>query len=247
VLKGIAVVRNSLFRFITALADNTLWNDGTLINNGNVIVSVDMASAGVMSNAGRIEIGVDYWSTGNALSSTTEIIETGADCLQGDSLISNSNWTKDSFVYVGNDFAVTDDMDGSGRCCVEDSTYNVGTWTGTFDFCDLTGGYVDSNFSSIDDTITYCTSPCNVGINEIEIVSVQTLAYLNPFKDNTVIQLSERDFASWDDLSLIAFYQRRWNAVVEGNSYCSLVGFFQWEHNCNSHSFGHFMEVDRAF
>jgi hypothetical protein len=94
---------------------NNLWNDGTLINNGNVIVAVDMASTGVMSNAGRIEIGVDYWSTGNVLNSTTGIIEIGADCLQGDSLMSNSNWTNDGFVYVGNDFAVSDDMDGHVR------------------------------------------------------------------------------------------------------------------------------------
>jgi hypothetical protein len=81
------------------------------------------------------------------------------------------------------------------------------TWTGTFDFCDLTGGYVDSNFGSIDGTITYCTSPCNVGINEIEVASVQTLAYPNPFKDNTVIQLSKGDFASWHELCLIVFDQ----------------------------------------
>jgi hypothetical protein len=98
-------------------------------------------------------------------------------------------------------------MDGSGRWCDEDSTYNTGVWTGTFDFCDLSGGTVDWNTGSIAGTITNCTTPCNVGINDIASATRETVAYPNPFENQTTIRLSEGDFSAWDELSFTLFDQ----------------------------------------
>ncbi|HNM71238.1 MAG TPA: T9SS type A sorting domain-containing protein, partial [Flavobacteriales bacterium] len=75
-------------------------------------------------------------------------------------------FTINGTVLVGNDWHNGGQMNGSGRFCINHNTWNSGALTGTFDFCDLTGGDVDLNTGTVAGSITYCTTPCDVGTGE---------------------------------------------------------------------------------
>jgi hypothetical protein len=73
--------------------------------------------------------------------------------------------------------------------------------TGTFDFCDLTGGSIDLNTGSVAGTITYCLFSCSTGINENNNNSFINL-YPNPSDGKITIEISKGDDINANQISI---------------------------------------------
>jgi len=154
---------------------------------------------GWVSN-GDMNITYAYWNTGTfRLGASAELI-IGDNFYNGDSTISGVNavLVNDGGIRVNGDFANSDTMRGSGQVCIYGNSLNAGVITGTLDMCDNTGGgQVDFNVGTIGGSVTTCASPCNIGINEVETISLEV--YPNPstdmvqFKSDKEIQVTVFD------------------------------------------------------
>ena len=195
------------------------WMNGSMTNDGNIEVDSNFATTnGFVMNNGDIHVGQDYYNSHDLENSATGNIFVQRDFLHGDSVATTPNLTNDGYIYVGDDWGNVDDMDGSGQWCVEDSTYNTGDMSGTFDFCDNTGGTVDYNIGTIGSGITFCTGVCNVGVADNEATGLNLQAYPNPFTDNAIIVL---DAANTGNVQLEVYDQTgrqvQVDFIVNGN------------------------------
>ena len=158
---------------------------GTLTNNGSV-TSTNFLNVETVSNAGTLTTS-DLANSKSFTNTGTGTITATNDFLNADTLTSPAIFTNDGQVTVYNEWHNASTVNGSGRFCIGGYSWNSGTMSGTFDFCDQTGSDVDLNTGTIAGTITYCTYSCNIGISALNI-EYQFSIFPNPATD--VLNLS---------------------------------------------------------
>jgi len=158
---------------------------GSFTNDGSVI-STNVANTGVFVNNSTIE-SVDMLNCKTFTNSATGTIDLSNDFLNSDSLASPALFTNNGLLNVHNNWRNDETIDGSGRFCIAENTMNTGMMSGTFDFCDITGGSIDLNTGTIDPTITYCLYSCGtVSVESASLSHVQV--YPNPVMDICVFE-----------------------------------------------------------
>lgn len=129
----------------------------------------------------------------------------------------------DGQTKVGLDFANGDSLSGSGKICIEQNTFNAGYISGTLDFCDLSGGGIDLNLGVVENTVTFCTSSCNVAVEGVLQPHIQMVP--NPAADVVSITLPVRaavrvvnamgqQVAAWEAFPQVPF---TWNSTSFAN------------------------------
>ncbi len=182
--------QNDSLYVVTSLTNNSgatinasqfMVNTGGTFNNNGSVVSTNFLNVSTTTNTGTITSS-DFMNSKSFTNSTTAEI-TAFDFLNSDSLASSAVFTNNGRVTVTHDWANiminAALVDGTGKFCIQNNTYNSGAMSGTFDFCDLSGGSVDLNTGTIGGTITYCTFSCSTGIKE-DIANSDINLYPNP-------------------------------------------------------------------
>lgn len=141
---------------------------GVFINDGNV-ESVNYLNLGDQSNSGTIEVN-DFLNCSSFTNDSTAVLKIIHDFLNSDTLGGPAVLSNDGLISVGNDWKNDQTVDGSGQFCIVNNTLNEGMMTGTFDFCDLSGGNIDANTGTISHTITFCQNSCGTVVVEDLIV-----------------------------------------------------------------------------
>lgn len=177
-LDGTSLTNNS---GATINATQFMINTGGTLNNNGFVVSTNFLNVSTVTNTGTMTSS-DFMNSKNFTNSITGEI-TAFDFLNSDSLASSAVFTNDGRVTVTHDFsniAVNSALiNGSGKFCIQNNSLNSGTMSGTFDFCDQTGGNVDYNTGTIAGTITNCTFSCATGIDE-DLNNLSVNLYPNP-------------------------------------------------------------------
>ncbi len=174
---GGTFISDSLY-LSTSLTNNTgatinaaqflIYTGGNFTNNGSTASSnfLNMAS---ITSSGTISSN-DFLNSKSFTNSSTGVITVWHDFSNSDSLATPAVFTNNGSVIVNNDWAnfliTSATVNGSGKFCVAGNSFNSGTMSGTFDFCDQTGGNVDLNTGTIAGTITQCLFTCSAGIAE---------------------------------------------------------------------------------
>jgi len=167
---------------------NKLINDmgGYLSNNGTINSQLKMNNGTILNN-GTV-------NTDNLLNSysytnqSNGIINVAVDFSNADLLATPAIFTNNGMVTINNDFLNSNEVNGSGRFCVQNMSTNMGVMNGTFDFCDMTGGNIDLNLGTVAPTITYCLYSCVTGFVEDMIENMITL-HPNPNNGNFSISI----------------------------------------------------------
>ena len=211
---GVIVGTDSVL--INGTLDNTLgaelaigdfWNNGTTTNAGTIysdsllntatmnstgaIYCHDFGNDGPFTQSAQFFVESNFYNADDFTLTSTAVLVVGNDMLTGDTLGGSASIINDGGVSVGNDFLNTDAMSGSGRYCVTNSSTNSGTVTGTLDFCDQSpGAGFDINLGTVDASVTFCSSPCNVGVEEL--ATNEILVYPNPAAESFTIEYAEQ-------------------------------------------------------
>ncbi len=138
---------------------------GGRITNAGEIVSTNLLNLETIVNLGVIQSS-DFNNCKSLFNNSGAVIALNHDFLNADSITGPAIFTNNGRQEVMNDWQNQDTVYGTGRFCIVNNTNNSGLMSGSFDFCDLTGGNIDMNTGSIDTTITYCAFPCTPGTNE---------------------------------------------------------------------------------
>ncbi len=177
-LFGGNIINNGTFNndslFInTSLTDNSgatinanqfmVSTSGTFVNSGTVVATNFLNLSSVI-NIGAITAN-DLLNSKSFTNDATGSILVNHNFLNTDSIVSPGIFTNNGTVRVNHDWRNTAQINGSGKFCIQDNTMNQGTMSGTFDFCDLTGGNIDFGNGSIAGTITYCLYSCSNSVN----------------------------------------------------------------------------------
>ncbi len=170
----------------TLNANQFLIDTGSTLNNNGSIVSMNFLNLASITSAGVITT-TDFKNAKNFINASTGIIYVTYNFSNDDSLGGPAIFTNDGNVFVEGDWYNGNQINGSGKFCVSNNTWNTGTMTGTLDFCDQTGGNIDLNTGTIAATITYCLTPCSVGMEESSDNSALKV-YPNPFFVETALQ-----------------------------------------------------------
>ena len=171
---------------------------GILTNDGDII-SLNFLNLETATNDGSISTN-DFSNSKSFINSATGTINTSNDFSNINSLTGPAILTNDGLVSVVNNWHNDNQVNGTGRFCIGNNTWNSGSMTGTFDFCDQTGGGIDLNTGTVAGTITYCAIPCNVGREEgVETGFIR--AYPNPFSTEVTFQ-ADKEFR---DATLMVF------------------------------------------
>jgi hypothetical protein len=141
-----------------------IGTNGTLNNNGT-IVSTSLVNIDTVTNNGNITC-YNLTNSKSFTNTTTATININNNFLNTDSLASPGIFNNDGTVQVNNNWRNTDQLEGSGKFCIQNNTNNSGIMSGTFDFCDLSGGSIDINTGTTASTITYCLYSCTIGTKE---------------------------------------------------------------------------------
>ena len=158
----------------------TNYVSGTFINNNSLSFD-DMSNFGVFTNNDVITGASSMWNNEVFDNTSTGQITLGVSFLNADSVSNTAYFTNNGAVGIGDSFYNFNTVSGtsSGSFTVQDTSYNSGTMTGSFDFCDATPPpsypYIDWNFGTIDATITFC------GLTTVAELDKQTFTiYPNP-------------------------------------------------------------------
>lgn len=184
---------------------DSLLNSATFTNNGSAMINANqfmINTSGVLNNAGTVNavnflniasvinsgaiFSNDFCNSKNFTNSNAGTITLANDFSNIDTLTSPAIFSNDGIVAVANDWHNGNQINGSGKFCIWNNTWNSGTMTGTFDFCDQTGGNIDLNTGTVAGTITFCVNPCSVGIDGLP-VNVLIQAFPNPFSLQAVL------------------------------------------------------------
>ncbi len=185
-LNAAAITNNSMATISTTQLMNS--TSGT-INNSGAINSTDFFNIETVINAG-IMTSNDFTNSKSFTNENIGVIIIARDFSNIDTLASPAIFTNNGNVIVQNDWHNGNQINGSGRFCVYNNTWNSGAMTGTLDFCDQTGGNIDLNTGTIAGTITYCLFPCNVGIDELS-KDIVINVYPNPFSTEITLTSDE--------------------------------------------------------
>jgi len=108
----------------------------------------------------------------------TAIVSIANNCTNSDSINHDAHIYNVGSVMVFNNFLNLDTLDGIsiGSFCVGQHSANYGAMLGSFEFCDNTppaiAPFIDFNSGYINAGITWCTSPCMLGLNENDHVKL---------------------------------------------------------------------------
>ncbi len=171
---------------------------GGTFNNYGSLVSSYIVNLDSLKNYGMISTN-NLINSKTFINSTTGLINLNNNFLNTDSLTSPGVFTNNGRVVVNNNWCNKDEVNGIGKFCVQNNSSNSGTMSGTFDFCDLTGGSIDINTGNIAGTITYCLYSCVTGINE-NTNNIIINVYPNPC--NGIFSILARNSASTLNLEI---------------------------------------------
>jgi hypothetical protein len=175
------------------LTCDSIVNSGSFNNSGN-LYSQEFGNNGDFSNSGYITVGNDYWSVGNFHNLTGGEVEVGNDFSNSFLLAppGTTVLTNDGLFEIWNDWVNTDTINGTGGYfCVGNATTNWSLVDGTIDICDANGVGIDANAGTVTGSVTFCSSPCAVGIEEVAgTLSVDL--YPNPASDQVFINAQKQ-------------------------------------------------------
>lgn len=169
------------------IASDSMGNTGSFSSIGGYMSFAAFGNSGTfnMTNAGWMEVEENWFNIGDFTLGNGLYIYARNDFFNGDTLGGFATLTNDGIIEVSNNFYNGWDLDGSGKFCIANESYNAGTITGTLDICDNTGIDFDFNVGTIAGTITYCQPGCYVSIDENEI---STRIYPNPSNGELTIE-----------------------------------------------------------
>lgn len=170
----------------TINAAQFMINTGGTFNNYGSVTSTNFLNIETVTNAGSITSN-DFHNSKSFTNSTTGFITVTNNFANTDTLASPAIFSNNGIVSVAVDWHNGNQINGSGKFCIANNTWNSGAMTGTFDFCDQTGGNIDLNTGTVAGTITYCVNPCGVGLEELS-GDMQIKTYPNPFSTQTTLQ-----------------------------------------------------------
>jgi len=180
------ITSDSLFNSITfnnntgavVNAAQLMNNTGANLTNNGTITTTNFLNIETVTNNNMLAAS-DFMNCKSFTNAATATIDIANDFLNSDSLASPATFVNNGTVNVGNDWLNTESVSGSGKFCILNNTSNTGLMTGTFDFCDQTGGNIDANTGTIQPTITYCQYPCGMSTSE-EQKELTASIYPNP-------------------------------------------------------------------
>ncbi len=164
----------------------TNYVSGTFINNNSLSFD-DMTNFGTFTN-NDVMTGANSMFNNEVFSNTsTGQITLGVSFLNADTSSWTANFINDGSVVIGDSYYNFNSVSGtsSGSFTVQDTSYNSGTMTGSFDFCDATPPpsypYIDWNFGTIDATVTFCglTTVAELGKSTLTIYPNPTSGIVN--------------------------------------------------------------------
>ncbi|HCB63637.1 MAG TPA: hypothetical protein DHV29_12960 [Bacteroidales bacterium] len=138
--------------------------DGNFSNYGSVN-STNFYSQDSVKNYGTITTN-DFCNSDRFINYSAAEVNANHDFSNIDSLSGPVSLTNDGQINVGNNWHNSETLDGSGKWCVVNNTWNNGIMNGTFDFCDQSGGNIDLEEGTVAGTVTFCSFSCNVSIAE---------------------------------------------------------------------------------
>jgi len=162
----------------TVNATQFMNNTGANLTNNGTIITTNFLNIYTVTNNNSLSAN-DFMNCKSFTNAATGTLDVAHDFLNSDSLANPTTFVNNGTVTVGNDWLNTESISGSGKFCIGQNTSNTGLMTGTFDFCDQTGGNLDINTGTIQPTVTYCQYTCSVNINENEIKTEFSI-YPNP-------------------------------------------------------------------
>lgn len=139
----------------------TNYVSGTFINNNSLSFD-DMTNMGNYTNNGTMNGTKSMFNNEVFNNTSTGQITLGVSFLNADTSSWTANFINDGSVVIGDSYYNFNSVSGtsSGSFTVQDTSYNSGTMTGSFDFCDATPPpsypYIDWNFGTIDATVAFC-------------------------------------------------------------------------------------------
>ena len=186
---------------------------GRILNTGE-IVTTNLLNLETIINIGLIQSS-DFNNCKSLFNNSGAVIVLNHDFMNADSMAGPAIFTNNGRQEVMNDWQNKDTVYGTGRFCIVNNTNNSGLMSGSFDFCDISGGDVDLNTGSIDTSITYCTFPCTPGTAEY------TADYLieifpNPARESFYIN-SEKEISSIEVFNLLG--EKVYSATVNARHF----------------------------
>lgn len=168
--------------------DFAFYNIGNFTNNF-IFNFTWLTNAGFFENNGNMSGAQSLWNNENFTNQTTGTIHLNGNFYNGDTLNFDAVFTNNGSVSSLSWFN-TDAVAGltPGNFTAQDSTANVGSMTGSFDFCDLTptalsAPFLDFNSGTVDNNITWC-----ITVSQSEMSETKLFVYPNPAND--VISIS---------------------------------------------------------
>jgi len=169
---------------------NQFTNTGTFTNT-NIMNFVDMTNAktGIYTNKSSLIGTGSMTNVGNFDNQVNAYLNLGISFLNVDSVNNTATFTANGRFVIGDSYYNFNIVNGNatGSIQVQDTSYNSGTMSGSFDFCDMTppatSPFVDFNLGTISPTITYCTV---TGLNKNEFSNISI--YPNPTTDVIFIE-----------------------------------------------------------
>lgn len=155
---------------------NYFTNSG-VFTNANFLTSFDMTNTGTYDNTDTLLITNSLWNTEKIYN--TGFINISNDVLNDDNVNYDASFVNYGFVNVADSWYNMDTVRSNyGSWVVQDTSYNSGFMIGGFDFCDQTppasSPYVDFNFGTIDNNITYCIA------TNLNLIHANETIYLYP-------------------------------------------------------------------
>ncbi len=149
----------------TVNAAQFMNNTGANLTNNGTIATTNFLNIETVTNNNNLTAN-DFMNCKSFTNAATALIDISYDFLNSDSLASPATFVNNGSVKVGHNWLNTESVSGSGKFCILNNTSNTGLMTGTFDFCDQTGGNIDLNTGTIQPSITYCLYPCDLNTSE---------------------------------------------------------------------------------
>lgn len=156
-------------------------NLGTFTNNDQMNFD-DLTNMGTFNNNATLVGSKSLWNNEIFWNNSSASLSLAVSFLNSDSTgLSGAVFNNYGNVDIGDSFYNFNVINGTyqGSFSVQDTSYNSGVMTESFDFCDATpppsSPYIDINLGTVDPLITYCTATT---INEIK--HIDFTIYPNP-------------------------------------------------------------------
>lgn len=172
----------------TINADQFLIYTGGNFTNSGITVSSNFLNMATVTNNNHITSN-DFMNSKTFTNAVGSVVTATFNFSNSDTLATPAVFTNNGQVAVYNDWAnvviTSATVNGSGKFCIANNTFNSGTMSGTFDFCDQTGGVIDLNMGTVAGTITNCLFSCATGILESHMNEVGVF----PNPANAILQI----------------------------------------------------------